>query len=130
MNKQTAIKYRKYIEQAASSLSDELALNVPELYPHWKIGITLEANERIYYNNKLYRIVQNHTTQEDWKPDQTPALFTEVAKPGEIPEWKQPTGAQDSYNQGDKVRYNNIIWESEVNNNVWEPGIYGWKQIN
>lgn len=129
MNKQTAIKYRKYIEQAASSLSDELALNVPELYPHWQIDITLEANERIYYNNKLYRVVQTHTTQEDWKPDQTPALFTEIAKPGEIPEWKQPTGAQDSYNQGDKVRYNNIIWESEVNNNVWEPGIYGWKQI-
>lgn len=130
MNKQTAIKYRKYIEQAAASLSDESALNVPELYTHWQPNITLEINNRVYWNDKLYRVVQTHTTQEGWEPNQTPALFTEIAKPGEIPEWKQPTGAQDSYNQGDKVRYNNIIWESEVNNNVWEPGVYGWKQIN
>jgi hypothetical protein len=60
----------------------------------------------------------------------TPALFTEIAKPGEIPVWKQPTGAQDAYMTGDKVKYpdeNGTIWVSIVDNNVWQPGVYGWE---
>lgn len=132
MNRQTAIKYRKYIEQAAGSLSDEDALNVPEMYPHWRTGIPVTANSRIFHEGKLYRVVQAHTTQEDWRPDIAPALFTEVAKPGEIPVWKQPTGAQDAYSVGDRVYYpdkNGAVYESEVDSNVWQPGVYGWKAI-
>jgi hypothetical protein len=41
-----------------------------------------------------------------------------VAKPGEIPEWKQPTEAQDAYTKGDKVRHNGKIWISNVDANV------------
>ena len=88
------------------------------------------VDERIRYNGKLYRVVQSHTSQADWKPDITPALFTEVAKPGEILVWKQPTGAQDAYMTGDKVKYpdeNGTIWVSVVDNNVWQPGVYGWE---
>lgn len=126
MNRQTAIKYRKRIEQAALSLSDEDALDVPEMFPHWRDGVELAVDDRIYYNDKLYRVVQAHTTQNGWEPDKVPALFTEIAKPGEIPEWKQPTGAQDAYMAGDKVRHNGAVWISAVDNNVWEPGVYGW----
>lgn len=55
----------------------------------------------------------------------TPALWTEVAKPGEIPVWRQPTGAQDAYNTGDKVRHDGT---SDIDANVWEPGVYGWSE--
>lgn len=129
MNRQTAIKYRRRIEQAAISLPDEDALDAPEMYPHWQPDMTVAADDRIYYHDKLYRVVQAHTTQTGWEPDITPALFTEVAKPGEIPEWKQPTGAQDAYMTGDKVRYDDKVWISTVDNNVWAPGVYGWDEV-
>ena len=130
MNRQTAIKYRRRIEQAAVSLPDEDALDAPEMYPHWRPDMVVAVDDRICYHDKLYRVVQAHTTQAGWEPDVTPALFTEVAKPGEIPEWKQPTGAQDAYMKGDKVRHNGSVWVSDVDSNVWEPGVYGWTKIN
>lgn len=122
--------YRKMIEEAATSLDDEDALLAPELYPHWEPGMDVVVDERMYYDDKLYRVAQVHTTQEGWEPDKTPALFTEVAKPGEIPVWKQPTGAQDAYMKGDKVHYPDKpdpVYVSTVDNNVWQPGVYGWE---
>jgi hypothetical protein len=56
-------------------------------------------------------------------------LWTEVAAPGEIPDWKQPTGAQDAYAKGDKVKHNEKIWVSTIDANVWEPGVYGWDEV-
>ena len=129
MNRQTAIKYRKSIEQAAISLPDQDDLSVPELFPHWRENMTVSVDDRIFYADKLYCVVQAHTTQAGWEPDKTPALFTEVAKPGEIPVWKQPTGAQDAYAKGDKVHYPNAegaVYVSNVDSNVWEPSVYGW----
>ena len=129
MDSRTAMRYRKRIEQAAASLTDAEALTVPEMCRHWKQGERMTAEERICYENKLYRVVQTHDSQEGWEPDKTPALFTEIPKPGEIPVWKQPTGAQDAYQTGDKVYYptrQDNIWTSTADNNVWEPGVYGW----
>ena len=94
---------RRMIERAAVSLGDEDALFAVELFPTWKADTAYAANERIRYGEKLYRCVQAHTSQSDWTPPDTPALWTEVAKPGEIPVWKQPTGVQDAYNTGDRV---------------------------
>ena len=129
MNLTTAMQYRKKIEQAAVSLPDSDALSVPEMFPHWAPDIDVVVDERIYYDDKLYRVVQAHKTQEGWEPDKTPALFTEVPKPGEIPVWKQPTGAQDAYMAGDKVHYptkEDPVYVSTVDNNTWAPDVYGW----
>ena len=132
MNRQTAIKYRKQIEQAAISLTDQDALSVPELFPHWRENMVVSVDNRICYLDKLYRVVQAHTTQTGWEPDKTPALFTEVAKPGEIPKWKQPTGSQDAYQIGDKVEFEGKIYESVIANNTWSPTVYpaGWQEVN
>lgn len=130
MNLSTAMNYRQKIEKAALSLSDEEARIAPEMFPHWQPSVTVTLDERICYENKLYRVVQAHTTQEGWEPNITPALFTEIAKPGEIPVWQQPTGAQDAYMTGDKVYYptiNDTVYISTVDNNVWEPTVYGWE---
>ena len=117
------------IEKAASSLSDEDALEAPELFPAWEPGTAYAAEARVSYGEKLYRCVQAHTSQADWTPDATPALWVEVAKPGEIPVWRQPTGAHDAYQTGDKVHYPDEagpVYVSTVDNNVWAPGVYGW----
>ena len=128
MTLQEAKTYRKEIEKAAISLPDDEAILTPEMFRHWEPNEPMTADERVYYEPKLYRVVQSHTSQEGWEPDKTPALFTEVAKPGEIPVWKQPTGVQDAYMTGDKVHYptaDDPVYVSTVDNNVWEPGVYG-----
>lgn len=130
ITRQKAYKLREMIVKASISLSDEDALEAIELYPAWKTGTAYTVDERIRYNSTLYRCVQAHTSQADWTPDITPALWTEVALPGEIPVWKQPTGAQDAYMKGDKVHYpeaEDPVYISTVDSNVWRPDAYGWE---
>lgn len=124
---------RPLIEKAAISLSDEDALGCVELFPAWAADADYTVDERVRYGGKLYRCVQAHTSQSDWTPDATPALWTEVAKPGEIPVWRQPTGAQDAYMTGDKVWYpekDTTVYVSLIDNNVWSPADYpqGWQK--
>ena len=134
MKREHAYKLREMMHKAAVSLGDEDALEAVELFPAWKADTAYAADDRIRYGEKLYRCVQAHTSQADWTPDVTPALWTEVAKPGEIPVWKQPTGAQDAYNKGDRVWYpekNTTVFESIIDNNVWSPADYpqGWMEV-
>lgn len=127
-SKQQLLKMRRNIHLAAQSLDDETALETPEIFQPWLPGVAYLVTERVQYDGQLYRCEQAHTSQEGWEPPATPALWTEVAKPGEIPEWRQPAGAQDAYNKGDVVRHNGFVWESTADSNVWEPGVYGWNQ--
>lgn len=125
---------RPLIEKAAVSLDDADALEAVELFKAWYSGIAYVTDERVRYGDKLYRCVQSHTSQADWEPDRTPALWTEVAKPGEIPVWKQPTGAQDAYMKGDKVWYpekDTTVYVSLIDNNTWNPEAYpaGWEVV-
>lgn len=78
-----ARQLRALIEQAAVSLNDEDALTGIELFPAWKSGHAYATDGRIRYGEKLYKCVQAHTSQEDWTPDATPALWAEVERPGE-----------------------------------------------
>ena len=132
MKREHAIKLRQMIVKASASLPDEDALEAVELFPAWAVGANYAQTERVRYNGKLYRCEQAHTSQADWTPDQTPAMWTEVAMPGEIPVWRQPTGAQDAYNTGDKVRYPDAdgdVWISTIDANVYAPDVYGWEMI-
>ena len=127
-----AHQLRAMIEKASVSLLDGDALEAVELFPMWQTDTAYTAGIRVRYGEKLYRCEQSHTSQADWTPDQTPALWTEVASPGEIPVWKQPTGAQDAYITGDKVWYperDTDVWVSTVDDNVWQPGVYGWDKV-
>lgn len=131
ISREKARALRRLIEKAAASLADADALEAVELFPAWQPDAAYAVDERLRYSGKLYRVVQSHNSQADWTPDIAPALYTEVAEPGTIPVWKQPTGAQDAYMTGDRVRYpdeDGEVWISTVDNNVWEPGVYGWER--
>lgn len=126
---------RALIEKAAASLDDTDALDGIKLFPLWAVGIAYETDQRIRYSDKLYRCVQAHTSQSGWEPPAVPALWTEVAKPGEIPVWKQPTGAQDAYMTGDLVHYPDAdgpVYRSVIDNNTWSPEAYpaGWEVVD
>ena len=81
-------------------------------------------------NGNLYKCVQAHRSQAGWEPENTPALWNKIGDPSEeYPEWSQPLGAHDAYPLGAKVSHNGKKWTSDVANNVWEPGVYGWSEV-
>ena len=120
---------RGMIEKAAASLPDEDAIEAVELFPRWEVGVTYMPKDRVRHGDQLYECIQEHTSQDDWHPDIVPALWKRVAEPGEIPEWVQPAGAHDAYAKGDKVKHNGKIWISDIDANVWEPGVAGWSVV-
>ena len=128
-----AKKLRPYIEKAAMSLSDAEALDAKQLYPYWDWnGKYYEVGERIRYEENLYKVLQAHTSQISWTPTAATSLFAKVLIPDPtiIPEWEQPDST-NPYMKGDKVLYNNKVWESGIDNNVWAPGTGNlWIEVN
>lgn len=126
MTKAEAIAYRGKIETAASTMTDATALTAVELFPVWEAGKAYAVGDRVQYNDTLYKCIQAHTSQSDWMPNATPALWVKVSL-DEYPEWVQPTGAHDAYNIGDKVTYNGQHYVCTSDANVYAPDVYGWQ---
>ena len=127
MTRAKAKQLRQLIEQLAVTLGDETALTGVELFPMWAIGRSYAVDDRVQYGGKLYKCVQAHTSQADWTPDATPALWV-VVSIEEYPEWVQPTGAHDAYNTGDKVSYNGKHYISTIDANTYAPDVYGGEE--
>ena len=134
MTKDQARQMRKPLEGQTNDMTDEEILNYPDFVEKWKSGQTYSVGKRLEYNGTIYKVLQDHTSQDDWTPDTAPSLFTKVLIPDEniIPEWEQPDST-NPYMAGDKVTLNGKTWESLVDNNVWEPGATGteslWKEV-
>ena len=121
------------IKQQINTLSvdDNIALRMVEFYPEWAAGQDYTAGYKVQYNGTLYKVLTAHTSQDDWTPDAAPSIFAKVLIPDEtvVPEWEQPDST-NPYNAGDKVTHNGKTWVSDVDNNVWEPGVYGWSEVS
>ena len=122
-----AIIKANLIQTAIGYLPDEEAETVTDLFPDWEEGKAYIVGDRVKYNSLLYRCVQAHTSQADWTPDAVPALWVRTSTE-EWPEWIQPTGAHDAYDTGAKVSHNGKHWISNMDANVYEPGVYGWTE--
>ena len=121
-----ARKLRPIIEQAAQSLDDRTGLSAVALYPAWAAGVDYATGFKVQHDGILYKCVQAHTSQADWTPDATQALWV-VVSIEEFPEWVQPTGAHDAYNTGDKVSYNSKHYVCTIDANTYAPDVYGWE---
>lgn len=127
-----AIKLRPYIEKAAANLDDTDALEAVQLFPKWEANIVYEKDDRVRYENILYRCLQSHNSQESWTPSAAASLWAKVLipDPNTIPEWEQPDST-NAYQIGDKVMFEGKTYESLINNNIWSPAAYpaGWREI-
>lgn len=133
---QAAEQLRKALQIFAASLTDEQAMEVVAVYDPWKEGKTYAVGDFLTYgvngvgDPQLYKVVQAHTSQADWKPDTHPALYTPIGlDESGYPVWAQPTGAHDAYNTGDIVNYNGTLYRSLVDGNTYSPDTYpaGWE---
>lgn len=125
-----AYKLRPYIEKAVNiALDDNEALDAVLLFPHWNKEGDYAVGDRVSYEGVLYRCLQAHTAQGTWTPTAAPSLWAKVLipDPDVIPEWEQPEST-NPYMKGDKVTHNGKTWISDIDNNVWEPGVYGWSE--
>ena len=114
-------------------LPDAMALTLPEIYDEWHpdsvsyIGKDTATEDKpasiVRYNDALYRCLQSHTSQASWTPEASPSLWVLIDDPAiEWPEWKQPTGAHDTYDLNAKVSHNGKKWISQIAANTTEPG--------
>lgn len=108
-------------------MTDEQALESINLYLPWREDTSYVVGDKRRDGGKLWECLQAHTSQSNWHPADTPALWKEISVE-EWPEWVQPAGAHDAYQTGDKVTHKNRHWVSDVDNNTWEPGVYGWSE--
>lgn len=125
-----ARQLRKRIESLAETLDDENALKSVELFPAWKEDTAYEMGDRVRYNNVLYKCLIAHTAQSDWIPRDSVSLWARVLIPDPeiIPDWEQPEST-NPYMKGDKVRHVGKVWVSDIDYNVFEPGVAGWSEV-
>lgn len=132
MNKwlEAAKPVRAVMDQAGAMLTDEQAATVPALYRPWEIGVEYALDTRVQYNGTLYKCITAHASQETWNPADAPSLWAKVLidPSGEILPWEQPEST-NPYMKDDKVTHNGKTWVSDVDNNTWEPGVYGWSEV-
>lgn len=135
-NVAAAEQTRKALQLFCQTLDDNKALEVATVFPAYEVGRAYAVGDMFSYGEnstgdpQLYKVVQAHTSQEDWKPDATPALYTAIGlNPAGYPVWSKPTGAHDAYNKGDIVSYNEKLYKSLIDGNTWSPDEYpaGWE---
>lgn len=149
------VKTDAELENKSDSQISGLVTASPNILPDWTPdGFNYIIGNCVTYNGKLYRVINNHTSQSDWTPDKAVSLYVEIAMPcvksssantGDsttsdsesgnntetYAEFKKPTGAQDAYAKGTIVLYSGKEYESLIDGNVWSPDEYaaGWKEI-
>lgn len=130
MTTEEAEQLRKLLENQTANMADEQILEYPDFVEKWGAGKTYAVGKRLEYNGTIYKVLTAHTSQADWTPPDAPSLFAKVLIPDSstVPEWEQPDST-NLYAKGDKVTHNGKTWISTTDNNVWEPGVYGWKEV-
>ena len=122
------------LDEVLGILTDEQAEGIPQVFPAWATATAYTVGQRVRYADVLYRCLQAHTSQDDWTPDATPALWAKVGEPsGDYPVWEQPDST-NPYMTGDRVHYpdaESAVYESLIDNNVWSPEAYpaGWQEV-
>ena len=125
----------------SKDLSEEQKENIIEQYPEWEADTNYSVGNKVKRNGVVYEVIQNHRSQADWQPESTNALYKQYfnlsiknedgTETEVIADFKQPTGAHDTYKTGDKVRFNGKIYISKIDNNAYSPADYaqGWEEI-
>lgn len=124
-----ARKLRAAVDAAVEYLTDEEALTVVGAFPLWSAHESYTAGDRVLRNDVLYKCLLDHASQPDWAPEVAPSLWAKVLTDADkVLPWEQPDST-NAYMTGDRVTHNGKTWVSDIDSNVWEPGVYGWTEV-
>lgn len=115
-----------FVNENAPNLTDEQALELNLLFEEWAVGMNCKKDHIVRYNGELYRIGQDHTAQEQWKPgdEGTTALYSHIEITEEGYEvWKAWDGVSGIYAKDQIVEdsEDGKLYKSKIDNNVWGP---------
>jgi hypothetical protein len=140
--KQKMLEFRKAVQLFLSTLDadndSEKILAVASVFPKYEVGKAYKSKEVFSYgensvgDTQLYKVLQDHTSAEEWTPDTATSLYNKIGVTEDgYPEWVQPLGASDAYNTGDIVSYYGTLYRSKIDGNVWSPIDYptGWEVL-
>lgn len=135
---QAALEFNKAVQLFAVSIEDEATMmSIPSVYPEYKIGVAYKTKDKFRYGTnsvgdpQLYQVLQPHTSAAEFPPETSTSLYKKIGVSADgTPLWVQPLGATDAYHTGDTVLHNDKKWVSDIDNNVWEPGVYGWSEVD
>ena len=138
---QAALELRKALQYFLETLDvdtqAEKILEIPSAFPKYVVGKAYKVKEIFQYGEnsvgdpQLYQVLQAHTSAAEWTPDTAASLYKKIGvTENGYPEWVQPLGASDAYNTGDIVSYNDVLYRSTIDGNVWSPDSYpaGWEE--
>jgi len=133
IQKEEATEIRSALDEMLSTIPDENVEAVMVLFPQWKEDVAYVVGQRVRYGNNVYKVLQAHTSQADWKPDVAPSLFAALLvdeETNEVQEWAQPDST-NAYTTGDRVIFEGVVYESVIDNNTWSPSGYpaGWTVV-
>lgn len=137
---QMALELRKALQLFLASMDADTQaedmMAVASVFPKYQIGKAYKVKEVFAYGEnsvgdpQLYQVLQAHTSAEQWTPDTASSLYKKIGVTEDgYTEWVQPLGASDAYNTGDVVSHGGELYQSTVDANVWEPGVYGWDKV-
>lgn len=135
---QAALEFNRAVQLYITTIEDEaVMLSIPSIYPEYKIGNKYKTKDVFRYGTnsvgdpQLYQVLQDHTSSEEYPVETSVSLYKKIGI-GEdgTPTWVQPLGATDAYMKDDVVIHNEKKCKSTIDNNVWEPGVYGWELVD
>lgn len=131
----SALEFRRALQLFAFTLDEKQMIEVPSVFPAYQVGKAYKTKDVFSYginsvgDPQLYQVIQDHISAEYWYPDTSTSLYKKIgiASSG-YPEWTQPLGESDAYHKDDIISYNDVLYRSVIDNNVWSPEVYpdGW----
>jgi len=126
-----AVAELMFVKMAQEQQFDETTISEhPDLFVQWDENWRGKKGDIVQDEGQLYRSIHDvNDAGQNRKPSETPSMWTPIGNPlEEFPEWVQPIGAHDAYDEGAKVSHGGKRWVSTAAANVWEPGVYGWME--
>jgi len=132
-----ATQLRRALQLFAATVTDEsVMMEIADVYPRYAVGKAYKTGDVFSHGvnpdgeTQLWKVLQGHVSAAEWPPAASPSLYKKIgyAENG-LPIWTQPLIPSEAYNKGDIVMHKGKKWKSDIDANVWEPGVAGWTEI-
>jgi len=125
-----AINFVSEAQKEKTMIDNITIIEHAHLFPVWSQYWTGKCGSIVMDDSKLYKALDDIDAKNSTNPSSNADLWGYIGNPSEeYREWAKPIGVLDAYAKDDKVTYNGKKYVSEIDDNIYEPNIHGWKKI-